>query len=265
MYISNNLDKIIETWVNNKIQNYKKFSNRIFVGQSIIDVNPLWIFEYKNKIFLSVQNNVKNEIIHLIENIHRDFLFSDYGKFEIAKITHKYHYYVWGPSWIMFAEENDWNDIDLHKVEILNSSEIKDQLDFNFFWHNYSDCLKGFAIKMNNKIIACATLKDVGGGFVEIGVDVDTKLNIPGLGSSIYSAAGRWAFDKNYIPFSSVGPWNVPSTRTQMKCGMKFIGTDMTSIDKFKIAPQTLGSPANEINIYDYYPEWGFNKNIIKT
>ena len=57
MYISNNLDKIIENWVNNKIQNYKKFSNRIFVGQSIIDVNPLWIFEYKNKIFLSVQNN----------------------------------------------------------------------------------------------------------------------------------------------------------------------------------------------------------------
>ena len=84
------------------------------------------------------------------------------------------------------------------------------------------------------------------------------------MGSTVYSAAGRWAFDNGYIPFSSVGPWNVPSARTQIKCGMKFIGTDMTSIEQFKVPPQTLGTPNDEINIYDYYPKWGFNKKIIK-
>ena len=32
----------------------------------------------------------------------------------------------------MFAEENDWIDIVLHEVEILNTSQIKDSLDFKF-------------------------------------------------------------------------------------------------------------------------------------
>ena len=264
MYINSNLDKIINNWINNKIPNYEKVENNIFVAHSNIDLNPLWIFDYKNNIYLSVQNKVKTQIIALIKSLQRELLFSDYGKYEIAEITHKYGYYLWGPSWIMFAEENDWIDIVLHEVEILNTSQIKDSLDVKFFWHNYLDCLRGFVIKQNDQIIACATLKDVGGGFVEIGVDVDTELNFSGLGSTVYSAAGRWAFDNGYIPFSSVGPWNVPSARTQIKCGMKFIGTDMTSIEQFKVPPQTLGTPNDEINIYDYYPKWGFNKKIIK-
>ena len=152
MYINSNLDKIINNWINNKIPNYEKVENNIFVAHSNIELNPLWIFDYKNNIYLSVQKEVETQIIELIKSLQRELLFSDYGKYEIAEITHKYGYYVWGPSWIMFAEENDWIDIVLHEVEILNTSQIKDSLDVKFFWHNYLDCLRGFVIKQNDQI-----------------------------------------------------------------------------------------------------------------
>ena len=107
MYINSNLDKIINNWINNKIANYEKVENNIFVAHSNIELNPLWIFDYKNNIYLSVQKEVETQIIELIKSLQRELLFSDYGKYEIAEITHKYGYYVWGPSWIMFAEENE--------------------------------------------------------------------------------------------------------------------------------------------------------------
>jgi len=45
---------------------------------------------------------------------------------------------------------------------------------------------------------------------------------------------------------------------------MKYIGIDMRGIDKFSLSPQTLGYPRKDIKIYDYYPEWAFNKDITK-
>ena len=45
---------------------------------------------------------------------------------------------------------------------------------------------------------------------------------------------------------------------------MKCIGVDMVGIDKFKLPPQSLGAPSKDIDIYDYYPSWAFNQNIIK-
>ena len=81
MYINSNLDKIINNWIINKIPNYEKVDNNIFVAHSNIDLNPLWIFDYKNNIYLSVQNKVKTQIIALIKSLQRELLFSDYGKY----------------------------------------------------------------------------------------------------------------------------------------------------------------------------------------
>jgi RimJ/RimL family protein N-acetyltransferase len=267
--ISKQLDKTINNWINHHAPNLENIENGIYISEfddsnSDKRASKIWIFEYNNSLYLSLNKNVKEDLLKLIKKTPRDFLFSDYGKYEISKITHDYGYYVWGPTWELFAEEKDWIDINLHEVEILSGDEIKDQLDFKIFWHNYVDCVKGFVIKNNNKIIAAATLLDIGGGFVEIGVDADQSISIAGLGSTVYSAAGRWAFENDIYPYSAVGPWNIPSTRTQLKCGMKYIGIDMSGIDKFSLSPQTLGYPRKDIKIYDYYPEWAFNKDITK-
>ena len=72
----------------------------------------------------------------------------------------------------------------------------------------------------------------------------------------------KWAYENNITPYSSVGPWNVPSTRTQLKCGMKYIGVDMKGTKEFKVPPQILGSPSKDIRVENYYPKWAFNKEI---
>ena len=269
--ISEKLDKTIIDWINHKAPNCKQFEDNIYISEHDDSIeqnrlNKIWIFQYEkdNSLYISINKNIKDDVVKLINKTPRDFLFSDYGKYEISKITHKFGYYVWGPSWQLFAEEKDWIDIKLYDVEIVSKEEIKDQLDSKIFWHNYLDCIKGFVIKNDNKITAAATLKNIGGGFAEIGVDSDQNVSLSGLGSTVYSAAGRWAFENNIYPYSAVASWNIPSTRTQLKCGMRYAGNDMVGIDKFSLAPQTLGYPSKDIKIYDYYPEWAFNKNITK-
>jgi hypothetical protein len=97
---------------------------------------------------------------------------------------------------------------------------------------------------------------------VEIGVDTHPDSQLSGLGSTVFSAAGRWAFQNGMIPFSSVGPFNIPSTRTQINSGMKYIGVDMTGAKEFAVPPQPLGRPSKEIKVVNYYPEWAKNPDI---
>ena len=54
------------------------------------------------------------------------------------------------------------------------------------------------------------------------------------------------------IPFSLVGPFNIPSTRTHINSGMKYIGVDMTGAKEFAVPPQPLGRPSKEIKVVDY-------------
>ena len=144
----------------------------------------------------------------------------------------------------------------------MSRSEFNKSVDQKIFWHNYPDCLKAFVVKENNNILAASTLKDIGNNFVEIGVDAHPDSQLSGLGSTVYSAAGRWAFENGKIPFSSVGPWNIPSTRTQLNSGMKYVGIDMIGINKFFVPPQPLGKPSPEIDMTNYYPEWAKNSQI---
>ena len=266
--ISETLDRTIKSWIKQKLpvtEKVKIKEKTVHVGdisKEEKDERPIWFFDYQNEIYLGSNENVREEILDLIDRLGRDMIFSPFGMYEISRITHKFGYYVWGPSWFMFAEQNQWININKHKVEILSQKETEKQLDFKIFWHNYSDCIRSFVVKKNKKILAAATLIKVNDNFAEIGVDTHPDAQLSGLGSTVYSAAGTWAYENNITPYSSVGPWNVPSTRTQLKCGMKYIGADMKGSKEFKVPPQILGSPSKDIRVENYYPKWAFNKEI---
>jgi hypothetical protein len=280
--ISKNLDKTVKLWIRNNIPDYEQCDPNIFVGElrkkpsdSPIAAtqeplaghgfkDSIWIFEYDQNIYLGVEENAREEIQDFLSKTHKDMIFSSYGTYELSRITHKFGYYVWGPSWVLFAEENNWIDIKKHNVEVLSSDSFNKIVDKNIFWHNDFNCLKAFVVVEKEKIIASATLTDVGNNFVEIGVDTHPDSQLSGLGSTVYSAAGRWAFENGMVPFSSVGPFNIPSTRTQINSGMKYIGVDMTGTKEFAVPPQPLGKPSPNIDINDYYPEWAKNQNIYK-
>ena len=278
--ISKNLDQTVKLWIRNNIPNYDQCESNIYVGElnkyssessTVSTDEPLaghgfkdsiWIFEYDQNIYLGVDNDARQEVQDFLSKTHKDMIFSSYGTYELSRITHQYGYYVWGPSWVLFAEENDWIDINKHDVEILSRNEFNKIVDKKVFWHNDFNCLKAFSVIKNEKIIASATLTDIGNNFVEIGVDTHPDSQLSGLGSTVYSAAGRWAFQNGMIPFSSVGPFNIPSTRTQINSGMKYIGVDMTGTKEFAVPPQPLGRPSKEINVVNYYPEWAKNPDI---
>ena len=123
--ISKQLDKTINNWINHHAPNLENVESGIYISEfddsnSDKRASKIWIFEYNNSLYLSLNKNVKEDLLKLIKKTPRDFLFSDYGKYEISKITHDYGYYVWGPTWELFAEEKDWIDINLHEVEILS-------------------------------------------------------------------------------------------------------------------------------------------------
>lgn len=264
--ITKKLDKTIKSWLDTKLSRLSEVSPGIFIGgvKDQTSKFPIWLFEYNNNLYIGAEEKIHKSILGLVDRLNSQMIFSQFGMYEISRITHPLGYYVWGPSWFMFTEKESWINFNDYKIEILSNEEINNQLDEKIFWHNSYDCLKGFVIKDQGKIVASATLHDVGDNFVEIGLDTHPDAQLKGLGTNVYSAAGKWAFENNKIPYSSVGPWNIPSTRTQIKCGMKCIGVDMVGIDKFKLPPQSLGAPSKDIDIYDYYPSWAFNQNINK-
>ena len=279
--ISKNLDQTVKLWIANTIPNYDQCESNIYVGElnkysfesstgRVLTIgsgyakrkDSIWIFEYDQNIYLGVDNDARQEVQDFLSKTHKDMIFSSYGTYELSRITHKYGYYVWGPSWVWFAEENDWIDINKHDVEILSRNEFNKIVDKKVFWHNDFNCLKAFSVIKNEKIIASATLTDIGNNFVEIGVDTHPDSQLSGLGSTVFSAAGRWAFQNGMIPFSLVGPFNIPSTRTHINSGMKYIGVDMTGAKEFAVPPQPLGRPSKEIKVVNYYPEWAKNPDI---
>ena len=133
--ISKNLDQTVKLWIGNTIPNYDQCESNIYVGElnkhsfesstgRVLTIgsgyakrkDSIWIFEYDQNIYLGVDNDARQEVQDFLSKTHKDMIFSSYGTYELSRITHKYGYYVWGPSWVWFAEENDWIDINKHDV-----------------------------------------------------------------------------------------------------------------------------------------------------
>ena len=104
--ISKNLDSIILKWIKTFIPSYDFHEPNIYIGEISNDnrsKGPIWILEYNNNLYLGVKKNIKNKILKLVLEMNRDLIFSQFGMYEISRLTHDFGYYVWGPSWLMFS------------------------------------------------------------------------------------------------------------------------------------------------------------------
>ena len=98
--ISKQLDKTINNWINHHAPNLENVESGIYISEfddsnSDKRASKIWIFEYKNSLYLSLNKNVKEDLLKLIKKTPRDFLFSDYGKYEISKIPMIFQRFRW--------------------------------------------------------------------------------------------------------------------------------------------------------------------------
>ena len=85
-----------------------------------------------------------------------------------------------------------------------------------------------------------------------------------GLGRAVVSAAGQWILSHNRLIYATTAAWNVPSARLLRSVGLKHVASIMTGIaGPFRIPPQPLGYPRQGTQIYNYYPDWAMNKEIL--
>ena len=81
---------------------------------------------------------------------------------------------------------------------------------------------------------------------------------------AVVAAAARWILDNGRIVLATVGQFNVPSARTLRSVGLQYTFMDIKGLPgPFKVPPQPLGRPYPEAQVYDYYPRWAINDDIL--
>ena len=117
----------------------------------------------------------------------------------------------------------------------------------------------------DGKISALATVIDKGEDVYEIGMEVDRSSQGLGMGRAVVNSAVQWILGIGGTPLATVGPFNVPSTRTLRSVGLTYYMTDMfCEPGDFVIPPQALGTPTKNMDVYNLYPDWAMN-NMIKS
>jgi GNAT superfamily N-acetyltransferase len=198
-----------------------------------------------------------------VESLHPDLLFSTFGASELARVTLPYGFGVWGPAWLLFADEASWRPIEDDRPVQLNRPELAG-VDYDIFWHCEADGpLAGFGIFEDGRLVALATVRDDGDPVWEIGMDVAPDSKGRGLGRAVVNAAGRWILENGRLILATTAPFNVPSTRTLRSLGLRYLLSEMKGREGlFQVPPQPLGSPYPGAKVYDYYPRWAMNQGI---
>lgn len=211
---------------------------------------------------------VKSELVEVLKPIvaglHPDLLFSHLGCYELSKVTLPNGFGVFGPSWLLFADKSMVVSItDNRPVEVLES-ELLD-VDRGIFWHTHiNDSLARFAVFEGDRLVALSTVIDRGEPVCEIGMDVLPDAKGRGLGRAVVAAAAEWILQNNRIAMASVGPFNVPSARTLRSVGLRYLMSISNGIKGgFRVHPQSLGRPYPNAKMYDYYPRWAMNQDIL--
>lgn len=201
----------------------------------------------------------------IFDELHPDLLFSIFGAYELSRVTLGDEVAVWGPVPSYVADETTWRPVDDARPVKLSDSQLA-EVDFQVFWHctgTGPEVLAHFGIYENGQLVGLSSVSYLGHNIYEIGIDALQGLQSRGLGSAVVSAAGNWIFDQGGFPFATAAPWNVPSTRTIRKLGMKYVYSAMIGQNgPFLAPPQPFGQPLPGRAIYNFYPSWAMNKEI---
>jgi len=235
----------------------------ITADTKILEWVPIWILKYKESVVIFARKEWVSDLEDLIKLTDKDMLFSIYGTYELARITLPDKVNIMGPSYYLFGDKEKCKlDVDL-RVFIPDTEELA-SVDKDIFWHCYLDSpVSAFAVQTHGEISALATVTDKGENVYEIGMEVERSAQGSGMGRAVVNGAVQWILERGGTPLATVGSFNVPSTRTLRSVGLTYYLTDMVgAFGDFVVPPQALGTPINDIDIHNFYPDWAMNPMI---
>ena len=227
--------------------------------------SPFFAVRIENVVAAAARTEWIARLQQIFDELHPDLLFSIFGAYELSRVTLANEMAVWGPVPGYAADETTWRPVSDERPVRLSESQVAD-VDFDLFWHcdgGDMDVQAHFGIYENRRLIALSSVADQGHNIHDIGIDTMQASQTRGLGAAVVSAAGNWVLEQGGIPFATAAPWNVPSTRTIRKLGMKYVYSKMIGHPgPFRAPPQPFGQAVPGRPVYNYYPDWAMNKEI---
>ncbi len=230
-----------------------------------VDVGPFFAVRIDDIVAVSARAEWHDQLRTLLDDIHSDLLFSVAGSYELSRITLPDGVAVWGPVPCYVADETTWRSVNDARVVKLTDTQISD-IDWRVFWHCVGpSALAHFGIFEDERLVSLSSVSDKGHEVFEIGVDAVRGSQARGLGTAVVGAAGDWILEQGATPFASAADWNIPSGRNLRRVGMKYAySTLIGSEGEFMVPPQPIGQPLPGQPVFDYYPRWAMNKDILE-
>ena len=202
----------------------------------------------------------------VVDRMHTDVLFSAFGCYELARALSEEGISVWGPNWHLFGDEAAVMAAPQpvpDTVKPVPPAELA-EVDFDLFWHCRLNSVAAFGVYEDGDMAALATVVDRGDPVLEIGMEVAPGAKGKGLGRAVVAAAARWIVENGSVALATVAGFNVPSARTLRSVGLEYLFMDLEGKrGPVMVPPQTLGAPYPGAEVYDYYPRWAMNQDIL--
>jgi hypothetical protein len=238
------------------------------LGATPVDVEVGLFFAVRidDVVAVSARSEWHNDLRPILDNLHPDLLFSVTGSYELSRVTLPDGVAVWGPVPCFVANEETWKPVDDTRVVKLTQDQ-RDEIDWKVFWHSGGpDSIAHWGIYEAERLIALSSASDKGHNIYEIGVDATQGSQAKGLGSAVVSAAGNWILEQGATPFASAADWNIPSGRNLRNLGLQYTYSALISWKgEFMVPPQPIGQPLPGQQVYDKYPRWAMNKDILEN
>jgi hypothetical protein len=230
-----------------------------------VDVGPFFAVHIDDIVAVSARIEWHDQLRTVLDDIHPDLLFSVAGTYELSRITLPDGVAVWGPVPCYVADESTWRSVNDARVVRLTDEQVAD-IDWSVFWHCAgADALAHFGIFEDEKLVSLSSVVDQGHKVYEIGVDAIRGSQARGLGTAVVGAAGDWILEQGATPFASAAAWNIPSGRNLRRVGMKYTYSALISREgEFVVQPQPIGQPLPGQAVFDMYPRWAMNKDILE-
>ena len=202
----------------------------------------------------------------VVDSMHPDMVFSAFGCYELTRALSEEGIAVWGPNWHLFGDEPAVLAATgpvPGTVEAIPPAELA-EVDFDLFWHCRPNSVAAFGVHKDGRLAALATVMDRGEPVLEIGMEVAPGAKGRGLGRAVVAAAARWIVESGRVALATVAGFNVPSARTLRSVGLQYLFMDLEGKrGPVIVPPQTLGAPYPGAKVYDYYPRWAINQDIL--
>lgn len=229
------------------------------------NVGPFYAVRVDDVVAVSARSNWHDQLRPVLDTIHPDLLFSIAGTYELSRVTLPDGVAIWGPVPCYVADKSTWKSVNDPRVFKLSEAQVA-EIDWKIFWHCAgSESLAHFGIYEDEHLVALSSIIDKGFDVYEIGVDTVQGSQRRGLGTAVVGAAGDWILEQGATPFASAAAWNIASGRNLRKLGLVYTYSALISWEgQFMVPPQPIGQPLPGHPVYNKYPRWAMNKDILE-